>query len=55
MARIPSYTSRSSAITTSGIARARSIPFRDFEGAGMIQLGQQLGKIAESFNEAAEN
>lgn len=55
MAKIPTYTSRSAAVSTSGIARATGIPFRDFQSQGLIQAGKQIGVIADKLMQAAED
>ena len=55
MAKIPTYTSRSAAVSTSGIARATGIPFKDFQSQGLIQAGQQIGVIADKLMKAAED
>ena len=55
MAKIPTYTSRSAAVSTSGIARATTIPFRDFQSQGLIQAGKQIGVIADKLMQAAED
>ena len=55
MAKIPTYTSRSAAVSTSGIARATGIPFKDFQSQGLIQAGKQIGVIADKLLQAAED
>jgi len=55
MAKIPTYTSRSAAVSTSGIARATGIPLRDFQSQGLIQAGKQIGVIADKLMQAAED
>ena len=55
MAKIPTYTSRSGAVSTSGIARASAIPFRDFGAQALAETGKQIGLIADKITQAAED
>ena len=55
MAKIPTYTSRAAAASTSGIPRASGIPFRDFASPGIIEAGKQIGAIADQLLKSAED
>ena len=55
MAKIPTYTSRAAAASTSGIPRASGIPFRDFASPGIIEAGKQIGAIADQLLQSAED
>lgn len=55
MAKIPTYTSRSAAASTSGIPRASGIPLRDFTSPGIIEAGKQIGAIADQLLKSAED
>jgi len=55
MAKIPTYTSRAAAASTSGIPRASGIPFRDFTSPGIIEAGKQIGAIADQLLKSAED
>jgi len=55
MAKIPTYTSRAGAVSTSGIARASGIPYRDFGAQSLIDAGKQIGVIADKITQAAED
>ena len=55
MAKIPTYTSRAAAASSSGIPRASGIPFRDFASSGIIEAGKQIGAIADQLLQSAED
>lgn len=55
MARIPTYTSQSRAVTTSGVPRARGIAQQDNIGRAITGVGEQLAQVGFGLLKAADD